>query len=112
MNILKQFVLGISLVVALPGCSGPITSLGSVPPADVDREARRPVAASACGFQLLQLLPFNTNGRHERAYAQLKSQAGNDFLGDVRVTEQWYYGVVGSVYCTKLEANAYSRKSS
>jgi len=69
----------------------------------------RNVEAEACGFQLLLLIPIETNSRASRAYSQLQSAAGQDVLTDIRVTERWIYGLVGTAYCTKLSATAYPR---
>jgi hypothetical protein len=81
------------------------------PPSDIDRTMGKPISASACGYQLAQLIPLGTNGRKQRAYNSLEEQAGSDFIGDVVVTEEWYYGVIGSVYCSKLEAKAYPKRA-
>ena len=86
--------------------------MSAEPPSDIDRTRDRPVSARACGIQLIQLTPISTNGRQPEAYDSLKAQAGSDFFGVVVETEKWYYGVIGSVYCTKLDAKAYTRRAS
>lgn len=103
-------ILGLSL--ALGACSSPIVRLGEPPPADLDRTAGRPVSASSCGFQLLQLIPLNTNRRADKALRKVQAKAGGDYVGDLQVTEKWYYGVIGSVYCTEIDARIYPMRSS
>jgi hypothetical protein len=83
--------------------------MSSEPPKNIDRTKGRPISASACGYQLIQLIPISTNNRQQRAYDSLKAQAGPDFIGDVIETEKWYYGLIGSVYCTELEAKSYPK---
>jgi hypothetical protein len=69
----------------------------------------RPVSGSACGFQLLYFIPIEVNSRASRAYSELQSFAGRDVLTDVRVTERWFYGLVGTGYCTEMTGTAYPR---
>jgi len=102
----------IVLAIGLAACSSPTLRISSAPPPDIDRSAGRPIASSACGFQLIQLIPIATNSRQIKAYESLKRQAGNDYIGDVVQTEKWYYGVVGSVYCTEFTAKAYPKHTS
>jgi hypothetical protein len=102
----------VCLGALLGACSSPLVRLGEPPPANIDRTAGRPVSASSCGFQLLQLIPLNTNRRADKALQKVRAQAGADYVGDVQVTEKWYYGVIGSVYCTQLDAQAYPTRSS
>ncbi len=101
-----------ALFLLLTACSSPLVRMSTEPPSDIDRTKGRPISASACGFQLIQLIPIGTNGRQQKAYDSLKEQAGPDFIGDVVLTEEWYYGVIGSVYCTKLDAKAYPKRVS
>jgi hypothetical protein len=112
MSTMTKSTLGVALALALAACSSPTVRMSAEPPSDIDRTKGRPVSASACGFQLLQLVPVGTNGRQQDAYDALKTQAGSDYIGDVVMTEEWYYGVIGSVYCTKLDAKAYPKRAS
>ena len=94
-------------VLLLSGCVGtPVT----FPEADNNRIGRshgRAISAGSCGFQLLLLIPININNRAERAYAELRETAGSDVIADIQVREKWFYGFVGTGYCTQLVARAY-----
>lgn len=91
------------------GCTTPEVRLSVEPPKDIDRNKGREISARACGFQLFQLVPIATNERQTNAYEEMKRLAGDDYIGSVSVTEDWYYGVIGSVYCTTFKAKAYPR---
>jgi hypothetical protein len=56
-------LLAIGLALGLGGCASPAVKLSSEPPADIDRAHGRPITASECGYQLIQLIPIGTNGR-------------------------------------------------
>lgn len=112
MSSIKSILVAASLLGILAACSSPTVRMGDEPPADIDRAAGRPISASACGYQLVGLIPIASNSRQQRAYDSLQQQAGGDFVGDVVLTEEWYYGVVGTVYCTQLDAKAYPKRSS
>jgi hypothetical protein len=71
----------------------------------------RHISSEACGFQLLFLIPIMTNGREARAYDQLYVQAQGGYITDVHVEESWFYGFVGTGYCTKLTAMTYPSQS-
>ena len=93
----------------LAGCVGTPVTFPQVDEAVIDKSRGRTVRSSACGFQLLLLIPININDRAERAYAELREQAGTDILADVQVREKWFYGFVGTGYCTQLTARAFPR---
>jgi hypothetical protein len=109
---IRTFLIGSGLVMGLAACTGQSVVLSDAPPEDIDRTRGQQISASSCGFQLVQLIPMGTNGRHEKAHERLKAQAGGNYIGDVQVTEKWYYGVIGSVYCTELNAKAYPKRAS
>lgn len=67
----------------------------------------RHISAEACGFQLLLFIPISINSRLERAFAQLQREAGNDKIASLTIEEYWRYAVVGTTYCTRLDAMAY-----
>ena len=96
----------------LSGCVGGPVTLKSFPATDVVVASGRPISADACGFQLLLLLPLGVNSRLERAFEELQEKAGNDQIANLTIEENWGYGFVGTVYCTKLQAKAYQRVSS
>jgi hypothetical protein len=98
-----------SIVAAalLTGCAGTPVQLGTrssvpMPTNGVERS----ISAEACGFQLLLLIPINTNDRMASAYRSLVAQAGNDYITDVQIQERWGYRFVGTSYCTALTAKA------
>ncbi|WP_194436895.1 hypothetical protein [Vibrio fluminensis] len=68
------------------------------------------VSASASGFQLLLFIPININDRHERAFNEIKYQAGDGLIGNIQVKESWTYGFVGTQYTTTIVADVYPRK--
>ena len=99
-SLLNAFAIGcMSTPVRFETSSAPIAA----------NTASRPVQSSACGFQLLLLIPIAVNSRQARAYEGLKAQAGGDVLVDIKVSERWFYGLVGSGYCTELSATAYAK---
>jgi len=111
MKNISKSVFASALIIVLTACTSPMIRMSNEPPSDIDRTKGRPISASACGYQLIQLIPIGTNDRQQKAYDSLKAQAGPDFIGDVVETEKWTYGVIGSVYCTELEAKAYPKRA-
>lgn len=77
----------------------------------VDFSKGRDISASASGFQLLLLIPISINDRHERAFQQLRAQAGGDYITDIKIQESWIWGFVGTGYKTTINAKAYPLKS-
>ena len=110
-NLLKILFLTV-FAVYFTGCSGkPVTfnSVDSKLYADKKGEGRT-ITAEASGFQLLLFIPISINSRHVRAYEALKMKAGGDYITDVKITESWTYGFVGTAYTTKITATAYPKK--
>lgn len=106
-------------LLILGSCSGRAISLGNAHNDNPDQQIDlkkidftkgREIHAEAGGFQLLLFIPINTNDRQERAYQNLRYQAGSDFISDIKIQESWTYGLVGTVYTTRLEAKAYPYK--
>jgi len=87
-------------------CTGTPVRLGSPSDQPLPTGAARDISASACGFQLLLLIPIQTNNRLTRAYRALSAQAAGDYITDVEVQEEWGYRFVGTQYCTHLRAKA------
>jgi hypothetical protein len=109
---LRRSLLLVALtVVMVTGCASTPIPLGSPSGTAYDKSRGRVVVGSACGFQLLAVFPIMTNTRYERAYDELKNKAGNDVIVDVHVMESWWYGFVGTFYCTDLKAIVYPRKA-
>jgi len=97
-------------LAVLCACSStPVKINEEVDRADIDMTKGRHIRALAAGFQLFLVIPINVNSRHARAWEQLKQYAGTDYISDVRITERWTYGYVGTAYTTIIEAMAYPR---
>jgi hypothetical protein len=108
----KQALLGKSWLVGLAmlsACSGAPVQLGPELNVKYDSTQPRQISADSCGFQLLLVIPIDINGRALRAYERLKAQAQDSYITDVKVTERWYYALVGTVYCTEMQALAYPK---
>jgi hypothetical protein len=104
---IMQVVLLIVLV-ASAGCVGSPITFKSLTDVKYDATKGRTVKGSACGFQLLLFIPISINDRYERAYALLLIDAGPGYyVTDIKVSESWWYGLVGTGYCTDLSAVAY-----
>jgi hypothetical protein len=86
--------------------SGPV-EIGSKPGMTYDATRPRFLSSSACGFILFAVLPFNLHNGVERASAQLATQAGGDYLTDVKIGSSWSYALVGTVHCVQMQAVAY-----
>jgi hypothetical protein len=96
-------------LVAFTGCTGTAVKFHTMPEQPHDATRERVVNGSACGFQFLVFIPISLNDRHQRAYAELESAAGNDYVTEIKVNEKWYYALVGTVYCTEMQAMAYPK---
>jgi hypothetical protein len=104
---MRSLRIAIVLLAVLTGAcaSGPV-KLGVQGDTPVPTGAEREVNSEACGFQLLLFFPISINGRFERAYDDLKAQAGGDVITDVQISERWFYGLVGTGHCTTMRAKA------
>jgi len=112
MKALQSTRLGmmIALFIATASCVGQTVKFDGLAEQKYDITKPKDVTASACGFQLLLLIPINTNSRAHRAYDNLIREAGPSYVvRDVKVQETWYYAAVGTVYCTEFEAIAYPK---
>jgi hypothetical protein len=102
-----SFLMAALIALLSAGCSGAPIRVNNEPKGPIDMTKGRAISAKACGFQLLLLIPIQTNGRQARAYDMLQSQAGKDYMANVSVKESWFYGFAGTGYCTQLDATAY-----
>lgn len=114
MNILKSthrsyLWPGLLAGLLVSGCVGNPITFPDVSGEKIDSARGRPIRASACGFQLLLVIPININERAQRAYEGLLQRAGRDVVTDVKIQERWFYAFVGTGYCTVLHATAYPR---
>jgi hypothetical protein len=98
-----------ALLIAFPGCTGAPVKFNTMPEQPHDLSRGRPITASACGFQLLLVIPISINDRAERAYSDIVSKAFGDYVTNISVQEQWYWAFVGTVYCTEMQAMAYPK---
>ena len=97
------------VTLILVGCSGTPVYIESVSPKLYEnvKDKGREISASASGFQLLLFIPIDINDRQERAYGQLKAQAGGGYITDVKIKESWTYAFVGTSYKTTMTATVY-----
>lgn len=102
-------LLGFLSLMFVVGCTGTRINIPNTPEPNTtyDTTRGRPIVGEASGFQLLIFFPISVNDRQSRAYMQLLSQANGGFITDVKVTESWTYGFVGTVYRTTLTAMVY-----
>jgi len=91
------------------GCTGNPISVKSVTAKDVVMASGRPITAEGCGFQLLLFIPIQVNTRMQRAFDELNQKAGSDMIANLSIEEDWTYGLLGTMYCTKLSATAYQK---
>jgi hypothetical protein len=109
-NRLSRCLMVALCLAVLSACSStPVKINEEVDQADIDMTKGRQIRALASGFQLFLVIPINVNSRQVRAWEQLKQYAGTDYISDVRITERWTYGYVGTAYTTIIEATAYPR---
>jgi len=109
MNKLMKLIAAAPALALLAACSGVPAQLGSTgtAPTGIKAGNGRNISAEACGFQLFAVIPLSINTRLARANEELVQKAAGDYIANVKVTESWSYGFVGTSYCTKLEATAY-----
>ncbi len=102
------------ITLLVVGCFSQPIRIGFLDPSmdTIDFTKGRPISASASGFQLLLFIPISLNDRQARAYAELQSEAGTDYITDVKIEESWTYAFVGTVYKTTMKAMAYPRIAS
>jgi len=99
----------LAFFIVCAGCTGVPVNFNAMPEQPHDTTRGRAVESSACGFQLLLVIPISINDRAERAYNQLTGAAGGDYVTDIRVNETWTYAFVGTMYCTEMHAMAYPK---
>ena len=99
----------LAFFIVFTGCAGVPVSFNTMPEQPHDAAKGRTIEARACGFQLLLVIPISNNDRAQRAYSQLVEAAGNDYVTDIKVNESWIYALVGTAYCTEMQAMAYPK---
>jgi hypothetical protein len=99
----------LAFFIVFAGCAGVPVNFNSMPEQPHDATKGRTITASACGFQLLLVIPISINDRAKRAYSELVGASGGDYMTDIKVNETWTYAFVGTVYCTEMQAMAYPK---
>src|SRR5262249_38674245 len=94
MRYAARIALG-ALAAACVACTGPQIKTAPQPPAEYRTTTIG--HGSACGFNLFGVIPIAVNGRAQRAYDEALQTTGGMGLLDVKVTERWYYAVVGNI---------------
>ena len=110
MNI-KTAVITFLLSAVGFGCMGTQVHFADAPMEKLDLSRGRPVKARASGLYLFGLFPLGINDRQARAYEELKEEAGNDYLTDIKIQDVWKWVVIGNKYSTVLTAVAYPDKT-
>jgi hypothetical protein len=99
----------IALAVFTLACRSVYVDYPSPDSSRVDLAKPREISSRRCGFQLLLVIPIGVNGRLDRAWSDLRRLAAHDVIGDVSQQESWFYAWIGTLYCSKLVANAYPK---
>jgi len=92
-------------------CSTTPVNFGPEPGIDHDASRSREISASACGFNISDLIPIMTQSLYARAYERLRQQAPHDYITDVQIQIYWRYAVVGLSHCAILTANAHPKSA-
>jgi hypothetical protein len=91
----------------LLGCSGRLVNISPVPPTGYSQVGQ--AGGTACGMLLLSMIPIAINDRVERAYARALGPGEATSLTDTSITESWYFALIGTVVCTRVEGVAIRR---
>jgi hypothetical protein len=100
-----------SVGMLLIGCSGTPVQIQTASPKLYEnfKDKGKTITASASGFQLLLFIPIDINDRQQRAYQLLEAQAGEGYITDVKMKEEWTYAFVGTSYKTTFTATVYPK---
>ena len=104
---MKAVLITLLAGILAVGCAGSHVDFPRAPDQPIDRSAGHPISAEASGFQLLLWIPIGVNERHEKAWQQLRRQAPNQFITDIKVQDSWTYALIGTIYTVRMEAIAY-----
>jgi len=109
-SISRISILLLILVMTLNiGCAGQPLNINTTLNQEYDKSKGRTISITANSFQLFLLIPIMVNSRQARAYDALMKEAGNDYVTDIKIREEWQYALVGTIYKTTIEATAYPR---
>ena len=104
--------VGIAILASINlGCAGTKVHFADAPMDKLDLSQGHKVTGRATSFHLFNLIPIGVNDRQARAYAQLKEEAGDDYLTNISIKDGWKFAVIGEKYHTILTATAYPDKS-
>ncbi len=98
-----------TLLSFLFGCAGTPVQFGPLEPVAYDESDPVDIMTTECGAQVLLFFPFFNNGRAARAYSSIQEKAGDRYIANVRMREQWTYLVFGIVQCTDMVARTYPK---
>lgn len=101
-------VVLLAVLTSCTACTGHLVKIAPQPPTQYATTTTG--RGSACGFNLLGLIPIAVNDRAQRAYDAALKNCGGAGLTDVKVTERWYWAYVGNVYCTDIEGLGYTAR--
>jgi hypothetical protein len=105
---LRAAALGLALLAT--GCSGGFSTIAPAPPEKFTRLGH--ATGTGCGTMFVistayNIFPVMLGGRAERAYANaVASVPGATALIDVTLSENWYWWVLGTTRCTRIEGEA------
>lgn len=102
---LRMVVMALATVM-LGACEGVPIKLGSDAGPVLAGANAIQLEAKSCGFQLLLFIPINVNTRHAHAWQALQAKAHGKALTDIKLKDEWFWGGVGTIYCTTLAATA------
>ena len=106
----RVLILFVIVVVVLNvGCAGQPIKMKADLNRNYDKAKGRTISVTANSFQLFLLIPIRVNSRQVRAYNALMREAGDDYVTDIKIREEWQYALVGTIYRTTIEATAYPR---
>jgi hypothetical protein len=102
---------GLVLALLCAACKGAPIHIDNVVPSGIDHSTGRMVEGDAYGFQAMLLIPMGVNSRHERAWDELLTNAGDAYVTDVQLKETWYWALVGTLFHTTFRATAYPKNA-
>jgi hypothetical protein len=102
-----KYFLSMALFLTLLSCSsGPVAifipNVLDKPPVDGSSVY---ISESACGYQLFDFIPIFTNDTLKRALRLVQNQAYGSYVESINIEQYWYYGLIGTVLCTRVNAD-------
>ncbi len=106
---IRRTILAI-LLPLLFACAGAPVQFGPSERVPYDASDPLDIMATECGAQVLLFFPVFNNNRAARAYKAIQEKAGDRYIANVRMREQWTYLVFGIVQCTDMVARTYPKE--